>query len=636
MTERDGRHDARTAGPKRRLAAILHADVVGFSRLMGEDEVGTHARLIAARAVFETAIDGHGGRVVGTAGDATLAEFASVGEALAAALEFQARLAETNADLPEARRLAFRIGINLGEVIVDGEDIFGDGVNVAARIEGLAEPGGIAVSGAVADQLRQYRGVVFADLGWQRLKNVPAPVRVYAVRPAIGAGRAPAVRRWRSRPRQFRRWLGAALVGLVVLGGLAAHQLGAFRSTPAGSEAPVAARLATGKPTIAVLPFREPGGTADSVYFADGVTEDVISELGRFSGLLVLSWSAVAPYRDAAAPLDELSRELGVRYVVSGTIRRSGEALRVSVQLTDAVPGVLLWSERYDVALADLFAVQDAITRQVVGEVAGSVTRLEQARVLERPTQDLGAYDLVLRGRALLRSVERQDNFSARALFEAALASDSGYADAHVGLATSEVNDVKYGWTEWPADSLERAKGHVEQAVASDPTNPHAHAVRAEVLRLEGDLEAARRASDRAIALNPNSALSQATRGGILVYAGMPEPAIDALELALRLDPHPDASWVVNLAMAYYLVGRHADVVALFDRFGGGFEEEPAQYLLLAAAHGQLGETAAATAALHRLRRVSPFFDAGVYAGNLAEPAHRQVLLEGLEKAGLD
>ena len=630
MTERDGRHEARAAGPKRRLAAILHADVVGFSRLMGEDEVGTHARLIAARRVIEAGIAGHGGRVVGTAGDATLAEFASVGEALGAALEVQASLAEANAAVADAQRLAFRMGINLGEVIVDGEDIFGDGVNVAARIEGLAEPGGIAVSGAVADQLRQYRGVVFEDLGWQRLKNVAEPVRVYAVRPANGAVRAPAARRWWSW-----RWLGAALLGLVVLAGAAVYQLGAFRSAPASSEAPVAARLATGKPTIAVLPFREQGGTVDSVYFADGVTEDVISELGRFSGLLVLSWSAVAPYRDEATPLDELSRELGVRYVVSGTIRRSGEALRVSVQLTDAARGVLLWSERYDVALADVFAVQDAIPRQVVGEVAGSVTRLEQARVLERPTADLGAYDLVLRGRALLRSVERQDNFSARALFEAALASDPGYADAHVGLALSHVNDIKYGWTEWPADVVERAEAHAEEAVASDPTNPHAHAVRAEVLRLQGDLEAARRASDRAIALNPNSALSQATRGGILVYAGMPEPAIDALELALRLDPHPDASWVVNLAMAYYLVGRHADVVALFDRFGGGFEEEPAQYLLLAAAHGQLDAPAEAVAALVQLRRVSPFFDARVYADNLAEPAHRRALLDGLEKAGL-
>ncbi len=366
------------------------------------------------------------------------------------------------------------------------------------------------------------------------------------------------------------------------------------------------------------------------------MTEDVISELGRFASLLVLSWSAVAPYREDATALDELSRELGVRYVVSGTIRRAGEALGVSVQLTDAARGVLLWSERYDVAMADLFAVQDAITLQVVGALAGRVSRLEEARVLERPTVDLGAHDLVLRGRALLRTVERQANFEARSLFEAALTADPGYADAHVGLAMTEVNDLKDGWTEWPGEALARAAAQLDEALASDADNPHAHAMRAELLRLRGDLAAARRASDRAIALNPNSPQSQATRGGILVYQGELQPAIDALELALRLDPHPDASWVVNLAMAYYLAGRHADVVTLFDRFGGAFEAEPVQHLLLAAAYGQLGETAAATAALQRLRRVSPFFDAGVYAGNLAEPAHRRALLEGLEKAGLE
>jgi TolB-like protein len=517
---------------------------------MGEDEVGTHARLIAARPVIEGKIGDHGGRVLGTAGDAILAEFASVGDALAAALAIQVTLGAATADLSEARRLAFRIGINLGEVIVDGDDIFGDGVNIAARIEGLGEAGGIAISAAVADQLRQQPGVVFEDLGLRRLKNVAEPVRAYAVRRSGSGTRVPTARRRRRWP-----WGLAALVAVLIAGGGMLHQLGWLAPAPATPEPPTEARLAAGKPTIAVLPFREQGGEADGVYFADGVTEDVISELGRFSSLLVLSWSRVARYRDQPTSLDALSRELGVRYVVSGTIRRSGDALRVSVQLTDAARGVLLWSERYDVALAELFAVQDAITRQVVGELAGSVSRLEQARVLERPTEDLGAYDLMLRGRALLRNVERQVNFSARSLFEAALAIDPGYVDAHVGLAMTDVNDVKYGWTEWPADALERAMAHVDRAVASDGANPHAHAVRAELWRLNGDLEDARRASDRAIALNPNSALGHATRGGVLVYAGMLEPAIDALELALRLDPHLDASWVVNLAMANYLAG---------------------------------------------------------------------------------
>lgn len=625
---------AADGGPPRRLAAILHADVVGYSRHMGRDELGTHARLIAARSTLEGRIVAHGGRVVGTAGDATLAEFASLSEALTAAIEAQEALAEAHAALPPEQRLHFRIGLNLGEVIVDGDDIFGDGVNVAARVEALAEPGGIAVSAAVVDQLRRHPGVVFEDLGTQRLKNVETPIRVYAVRPA-GTAVAADGRRARSARR-----LTLAGIGVVLLAGLAAFALRApivqwwaGSGVPVTEQAPVVPARISGKPTVAVLPFEE-AGAAESGYFADGITEDVISELGRFSSLLVLSWSAVAPYKDEAVAPDVLSRELDVRYVVSGTIRRAGDELRLSVQLTDAERGVLLWSERYEVTLDDVFAVQDAITRQVVGALAVNVGRLEQARVRERPTADLGAYDLVLRGRELLHRVEREANYRARVLFEEALASDPDYADAHVGLAESHLNDFKYGWTQWPATAVAEAERHAGRAIEAATDNARAHAVRAEVLRFQGDFAAAGRSAERAVQLNPNSAASHAIEGGILVYSGEAGAAIAALELALRLDPHPEASWLVNLAQAYYFVGRYDDVIALFDRFAGGFEEEPTQHLLQAAAHGQLGQEEAGRRELERLRRVSPFFDAQGFASNLADPAQRDRLLEGLRKAG--
>lgn len=448
MPEPDRPRTAGDAATVRRLAAIMHADVVGYSRLMGLDEAGTHARLIACRKVVQERIERHGGRLVGTAGDAVLAEFPSVVEALDAARETQQALEGRNAGLPEEHRLTLRIGLNLGEVIVDGDDIFGDGVNVAARLQALAEPGGIAVSGAVRDQCKSHPGVAFEDRGLQRLKNVAEPVRVLAVRDLSS-------RVALAQPRRSRRWLvgGAIAAALALLAVAAAlYWTGVpswpWASPPEGDRqsmpAPGRAEL-PGKPTIAVLPFADQGGDAENAYFADGVTEDIIGELGRFSSLFVLSWSAVAPYKETAVTPEELRRDLDVRYVVSGTIRRADNRLRVTVQLTDAVRGVLLWSERYDERLADVFAVQDQITRQVVGALAVHLSRVEQARVFAKPTASLGAYDLVLRGRELLQRIERDANFNARAMFEAALAIDPHYADAHVGLAFTNLADFKYG-----------------------------------------------------------------------------------------------------------------------------------------------------------------------------------------------
>ena len=399
---------------------------------------------------------------------------------------------------------------------------------------------------------------------------------------------------------------------------------------------PTSSLVEAGRPTIAVLPFENRSASADEDHFSDGVTEGVIADLGRFSSLLVLSWNAVAPYQDRVIPPQQLSQELNVRYVVGGTVRREGERLRVTVQLTDAARGVLLWSERYDEPVEDIFTVQNQITRQVVAALAVHVTQLEQERASGKPTETLGAYELVLRGRAKQHRVERGANLEARALFEQALALDPRYADALVGVAWTHMNDFYWGWSEWPDRALDQVESLTRRAIELDERNAAAHSLRAEALRFRGDSAAAEREIDRAIGLNPNNATSHALLGSIKMMAGRLEEAIDEIELAIRLDPHPLNYWLVDLGLAYYFLRRYQDVIALFDRYDLPISEDPGPPVLRAAAFAQLGDDAAAGREVAALRRISPFFDAHVFARTVTDAEHGRHLLEGLRKAGLE
>ena len=637
MAGADSPTPAGSASAKRKLAAILHADVVGYSRLMGEDESGTHARLMAYRAVIDEIIAGHDGRVVGTAGDAVLADFPSVVEALSAAVEMQAALAERNAALPPDRKLELRIGINLGDVIVDGGDLFGDGVNVAARVESLADPGGIAISGAVHDQVRGKIDLAFHDRGAHDVKNIAEPVRVFAVGPA---GQGPPQSARRRRPAVAA--LAAVAAIAIVAAGATLYWLrgpgglpGSPPDAPAQDDPAVVAATSPGKPTIAVLPFEDRSGETVQGYFSDGVTEDVIADLGRFSNLLVLSWSAVAPYKGRSVAPEQLARDLDVRYVVGGSVRQAGDRLRVTVQLTDAERGLLLWSERYDESFDDVFAVQDQIARDVVAALAVRLTSLERERSFEKPTESLDAYDQVLRGRDLVRRIEHDANVEAHDHFERAATLDPSYSDAAVGLGFTHMNDFMYGWTEWPHQAIERAQALAEQAIGLDARNAMAHALLAQALAFQLQFDRAEQAIERAIALNPNNAMSHAIRGIVMNWSGRPELAVPSLELALRLDPHPAAWWPASLVLANYLLRRYGEAAGVFERFERAFAEDPAPFAVAAAAYAQLGRPEDAARALTALGQISPFFDAETYASNLADAGHASHMLEGLRKAGL-
>lgn len=613
---------AGTPGRHRRLVALLHADIVGYTRHMARDEQATWRRAVAVRRAASGAAARRDGRVVGTAGDAVLLEFPSVVGALEAALEIQAFNEARNRGLDGERRIELRIGVNLGDVIEDEGDLFGDGVNVAERVQGLADPGGIAVSASVREQARNRPDFVFSDRGAHRVRNVPDPVHVFALR-RTGV-RAP-------RRRLSRLWLPVLAVLALALGAGALWVAGVV-PWPSGSPQ----QAVSGKPTLAVLPFEDRSPGRDDRWFADGMTEDVIAELGRFANLDVLSWSAVAPYRSAAVPPEVLHDKLRVRYVVSGSLVRSPDRLQLRIQLTDARHGRLLWSDRIDEPLADVFQVQDGIARRIVGTLAVQVTDAERSRAFEKPTESLDAYDRVLRGRAHMRRVTRPDNFEARRLFREAVALDPDYAAARLGLAWTHVYDFMFGWSERRDRSLATGRALAERAVALDPRNAEAHGLLGYLLRFSGELEEARRHVEIAMELNPNDPQTLATQAHLRMLSADVAGALEPAERVFGLDPDPRPFWLFSLGEIYYLLGRYEDAIALLERHAARFNEDPAPRAILAAAHARAGHAEKARKTAEALRRVSPFFDpegfARYFTGSEKDRRH---LLDGLKEAGL-
>lgn len=610
--------------PQRRLAAILAADIVGFSRMMGADEEGTLERLKALRAdLVDPAIAEFRGRIFKTTGDGLLAEFPSVVDAVQCAARVQREMAARGAGDAAERRIVFRVGINLGDIIVEGDDIYGDGVNIAARLEGICEPGGVAVSASAYEQVRdKLPQLRFVDRGERSVKNIARPVRVYAL--DLGAhGVAP---RRKPFPRKASALiaLAAALVVAAVVGG---PKLMERLRRPA--EAPAA--------TIAVLPFKNQGGDAAREYFSDGITEGIIDALGRFSAIRVIAHNAVQAYKGRGISPEELGRELDVRYLVQGSVRQADGRLRVGVELSDAAKGTLLWSERYEGEGSEVFDIQDRIVHNVVGALAVKVTSLEQRRASAKPPGSMEAYDLVLRARALLTPLERGANREARLLLARAIELAPGYADAHVTLAEAEYQRAVFGWIEDPAEALRRSEEAARSALAIDDpgANARAHGVLGTIHSFTGNFEAALAEADRAIEINGSDAVAHALRGGVLLWTGRIDESIAASLTAQRFNPRlrSDAGGF-NLALAYYLAGRYRDAVAVCDtHLARG--NDVFMHAVRAAALAQLGESELARQAAAEVRRYDPFFKAELFGRRLLEPAHRAIALEGLRKAGL-
>lgn len=615
-----------TAFPKRRrLAAILAIDMVAYSRQMRADEAGTLAALKAARRQsIDPVIASAGGRIFKTMGDGLLCEFSSVVSAVSCALEMQRALTAPGEDGPR-----FRIGVTLGDVVADGEDLYGDGVNMAARLQSVAQPGGIAVSRVVRDQVGNRLPLRFVPRGRVALKNIPEPVEVFDV--VAGAAKLP-LRRPPARP------LAIAAAALIVLAaaGSTAWWLQGRTVTSDPDPSTVAAAASQSAPLIAVLPFANQSGDANQDYFSDGMTEDIIAALGRFRALAVLSGSAVMRFKTAPVAPDEVARRLGARYVVEGSVRRAGDRVRVQARLTDAQGGQVLWSDRFDGDTHDLFALQDELVQQIAGSLAGRVGRVEQERIARKPAVNPTAYELVLRGRALASKDNRSALVEARGLFEQAMSIMPDSADARVGLAHVFYTYAQYGYAASPHEALSDAETLVREALNSDPTNAPAYAMLARLLTYRERYDEALEVIARTLQLNPSDSDVQFARGTVLMWVGRTEEADRAFAIARKLDPFPTADQLFGIALTDLLLGRKERVR---DELGAAVQQSSPNraplYVLMAIANLQLGREEEAKAAAAMVRKQSPFFDGERFGTRLRDPRQREFLAEGLRQVGL-
>jgi adenylate cyclase len=623
---------------ERRLAAIMAADVVGYSRLMGTDEIGTLRTLQAhRRELIDPTIAAHRGRIVKTTGDGLLVEFPSAVEAVACAIAVQRGVALRNASVTEDKRLIFRIGINVGDIISEAGDIFGDGVNVAARLEGLCEPGGLCVSRTARDQVRDKLAVTFDDLGEQQVKNIARPVRAFGLTPeAIAEVPELAPQEIIIRRARGRLWIILTFVTAAFAAGGAAWWI--VRGPPQAlhlAEPIAPAPIGAAHASIAVLPLEALGAEGGSDYFADGLTEDIISALGRFRDLSVMSLGAVFAYKGKHPPPAEVGRDLKVRYVVEGFIRRGPERIRVSVSLTDTNRSALLWSEKYEAEPKDIFVVQDQITRRISGALALRVTSLELASSAAKPPNNLEAYDLVLRGRALMSRLTRSANAQARDLFERAIALDPNYAPAYVGLGTVDLISVLQGWTQFPGEALERAGDLARKAIELDDLNPAAHALLGDLTVRSGDYDRARDELRRAIELNGSDAESYAHLVAVLLWRGDIAGAIAAGELLSQFQPDIPVATGFELGVAYILGDRGEDAVRILER---AVDRNPGNLysnVMLAVAYATVGRQQEAERQAKNVRQRFPTFPRDQFGSALRDPALRAKLDHALEKAGL-
>jgi adenylate cyclase len=541
---------------ERRLVAIMAADVVGYSRMMGEDEEGTLAMLSRCRQAIDAVISNHRGRIFGSAGDNVIAEFPSAVEALRCAIEIQQRIEECNRDLPDNSRMQFRIGVNLGDVIVTGNDLLGDGVNVAARLEKLAEPGSICISRSVFDQVEGKLDCHFINLGAREVKNIAKPVHVYRVH------------------------LGRADVD---------------RSTK-----PAMPLTLPDKPSIAVLPFQNFSADPEQEYFSDGITEDIITQLSRFRSLFVIARTSSFRYKGQSLRVQDIGGELGVRYLVEGSVRRAKNRVRINAQLIEAETGNHLWAGRYDRELEDLFALQDEVTHCIVATVAGRLEDADRKRALRKHGGNLSAYDLLLRGKHRLEPGGREDVLEAREMFEQVLELDPDYAQTYIALAETYFYEAISTWTIGPDAAAERLFELAQKAAKLDDQESRAHLCLAWAhWRLQSNYEMAETQLEEAIALNPNDLDNYCLKALICTCAGKFEEGISCANQALRHAPNLPEECMYSCVIAEYLLGRFDQAVAAFARM-----THPPTDLFgwVAACYAQLGREGDAHAAMSKFR----------------------------------
>jgi len=632
---------------KRKLTAILSADVKGYSRLMGEDEEGTLRTLSAYKELMAGFIQHHRGRVVSAAGDSVLAEFGSVVAAIQCAVEIQKELKSRNADVPENRRMEFRIGINLGDVVEEGDSIYGDGVNIASRVQGLAEGGGICISGTVYDHIKNKLALGYEYAGEQVVKNIKEPVRIYRVLMEPGVKVPEVAAEKKAKPRQWQRL--ALSLGVILIVIVAAIAVWRFYLRPTSPPREIASKEKMAfplpdKPSIAVLPFVNMSKDPDQEYFSDGMTEDLITDLSKISGLLVIARNSTFTYKGKPVKVKQVAEELGVRYVLEGSVRRAGDEIRINAQLIDAMTGHHLWAERYDGTMGKIFALQDQITHKIVSALAVKLTGSEKELVSQKGTEKVAAYEEFLKGWVNYLRMTPDDLVKAVQSFKKATELDPNYGRAYAALALAYWHGGNVGSTllkglevSW-FESRFQARQYLKQAM-KNPTSI-AHLINSQYYLFRRQHEEAVSELERAIALDPNDPSCNAFMGAASYFIGKPKEAVGFINRAMRLDPHNPARYLTNLGAAQFCMGNLEEAATLL---GKGLRLNPelsGSFAFLAATYGLLGREQEARAAMETHVKgwppgIAPNLFLAMYFFPIKERAVADRLAEGLIKAGM-
>jgi adenylate cyclase len=584
----------------RRLVAVFAADVEGYSRLMGADEVGTLKGLTERRAILDRFIGEHRGRIANTAGDSVLAEFGSAVDAVQCAVEAQTALAEANASLAADRRISFRIGIHIGDVMVRGGDLFGDGVNIAARLQALAQPSSVCVSGATYEQVKKVLPLSFTDLGPLQVKNIEEPIRAY-------------------------------FAGRLVDTPSAAAFANASEALPLPD-----------KPSIAVLPFQNMSGDPEQEYFADGMVEDIITELSRFRGFFVIARNSTFIYKGRAVDIKQVGRELGVRYVLEGSVRRLANRIRITVQLIEVDNARHMWAEKYDRLVADIFEIQDEITKAIVGTLEPEIGAAERERARLKPPSHLGAWEFYQQGMWHLLRRNRDGLRSAQEFFERAIERDAKFSAPHSGIAITSFYNITHGFTTDATATLERLLAEASEAVALDGADATAHTALGLALMEGRNLEKSLHEHGLAVSLSPNSAYANWAFGYALLRANRNQEALDRFDIALRLSPRDPLAWsylTLKSASLYRLL-RYDEAAALAQEATTHPTADAVwPHVHLAASLGQLGRYDTAAPVISELCKLRPGLTISVFRNwphNLSRTSTWvDHIAEGLRKAGL-
>jgi adenylate cyclase len=623
---------------KRKLTAILSADVKGYSRLMGEDEEGTIRTLNTYKGVMGSLIQQHRGRVVNAPGDSLLAEFASVVDAVRCAVEIQEELKDKNKEVPEERRMEFRVGINLGDVVEEGDSILGDGVNIAARMESLAEAGGICISGTAYDQVKNKLPLGYQFLGEQAVKNIAEPVRVYRVLTepeAVGK----VIGKKKAKPRPWpRAAVGLVIVLIIIVAAVVVWKL----STPPAPKQEVASKEKMAfplpdKPSIAVLPFVNMSGDKEQEYFSDGLTEDIITALSKTPKMFVIARNSTFSYKGKSVKVQQVSEELGVRYVLEGSFRKAGDRVRITAQLIDALTGHHLWAERYDRDLKNIFAVQDEITKNIITAMQVKLTEGEWARVYAKGTNNLDAYLKVMESIWIRAQTSRESVLKGQQLAEEAIALDSNYAYAYCALALTHMSTVWLGISKSPQESLKRAIELCQKAISLDDSLAIAHVILGYMLMMTRDYDKAIAQGEKAMTLEPNSADILHWHAAILLFSARVDESIPLFRQAFRLNPMPPNAYYRHFASALRASGQYDEAIALLKKAIASEPNDLIASYALTSTFVMAGRMDEARAAAKEVLRIDPSFSVERWEKMypMKDKVAKDRVADALRKAGL-